>query len=302
MNIIGIEVFLAIVESGTISKAADTLFLSQSSTSSRLKSLEQELGIPLISRSKGQRYVELTPYGRAFVPIAERWLSLWKDTSSLKKDFIYNSITIGGVDNANNFTLLPLYKQIIKSDLNLSLEIQTFHTKEIHEMIERQAIDLGFVFGKHISKNIISQPIYQEEMYLICHKDSQFYPDMETARLKRQDEVFLNWNAEYQHWHNANWDPEDRPYITVNTGSSMIEYLDQPGKWSVAPISLIKYFNHKNDLVYYPLQPSPPNNICYMLSSRYPRENHRQGIHLFTEQLDRYLDSCSWIEKIPFTY
>lgn len=300
MNIAGIDIFLSIVEHGTISRAADVLFLSQSTVSTRLKVLEEELGTPLIKRKKGQRYIELTPYGKAFVPIAERWISLWKDTRSLKEEFIYNSITISGVDNVNNFTLLPLYKSIIKSGQNLKLEIQTFHTKEIHEMIEKQNIDLGFVFGKHNSKYIISQPIYQEQMYLICHKDSRYYDGIEVSQLERRDEVHLNWNAEYLHWHHSKWDPEEKPFITVNTGSSLIEYLDIPDKWSIAPISLIKCFNHKIDLVYYTIKPAPPKNTCYMLSNRYPRESHVEGICLFLKQLDEYLDNCAWIEKIPF--
>ncbi|MFD2880212.1 LysR family transcriptional regulator [Paenibacillus rhizoplanae] len=49
----GIEAFLAIVRTGSISKAAELLHLSQATVSYRLKTLEQEMGGLLVERRKG---------------------------------------------------------------------------------------------------------------------------------------------------------------------------------------------------------------------------------------------------------
>ena len=53
MNNIEIEAFLAICRNKSISKASEELYISQSTLSSRLKSLEEHLGCPLLLRSKG---------------------------------------------------------------------------------------------------------------------------------------------------------------------------------------------------------------------------------------------------------
>lgn len=50
MNFHDIQAFLAIVKYGTISKAADELYISQTAVTRRLKTLEDELGIPLLDR------------------------------------------------------------------------------------------------------------------------------------------------------------------------------------------------------------------------------------------------------------
>ena len=66
MNLAEIETFLTIVNTKSITKTADLLFLSQPTVSHRLTSLENELGFSLVIRNKGHKQVELTPKGNGF--------------------------------------------------------------------------------------------------------------------------------------------------------------------------------------------------------------------------------------------
>ena len=59
MNLAEIETFLTIVNTKSITKTADLLFLSQPTVSHRLTSLENELGFSLVIRNKGHKQVEL---------------------------------------------------------------------------------------------------------------------------------------------------------------------------------------------------------------------------------------------------
>ena len=61
-----IYAFLTICEEMSISKAAAKLFISQASLSSKIKTLENELGYTLFLRGKGQRKIILTDEGRQF--------------------------------------------------------------------------------------------------------------------------------------------------------------------------------------------------------------------------------------------
>ena len=81
MNLAEIETFLTIVNTKSITRTADLLFLSQPTVSHRLTSLENELGFPLVIRQKGHKQVELTAKGTDFIILAERWMSLWKETN-----------------------------------------------------------------------------------------------------------------------------------------------------------------------------------------------------------------------------
>ncbi|MFQ9679487.1 MAG: LysR family transcriptional regulator [Ruthenibacterium lactatiformans] len=65
MNQSYFEVFLAVVECKSVSRAAEKLFLSQSTVSHRLKMLENEIGCLLFERAQGQRECVLTAKGEA---------------------------------------------------------------------------------------------------------------------------------------------------------------------------------------------------------------------------------------------
>lgn len=69
MTNLEIEAFLAVVRLGSITAAAQAIFITQPALSRRLQTLEEELGYPLFRRGKGQRNIQLTEEGKAFV----RW-------------------------------------------------------------------------------------------------------------------------------------------------------------------------------------------------------------------------------------
>ena len=55
MTNLDIETFWAVVQHGTMTAAAEALYITQPSLSARLKSLEDQVGAPLFHRVKGKR-------------------------------------------------------------------------------------------------------------------------------------------------------------------------------------------------------------------------------------------------------
>ena len=78
-----IKAFLTVVNLGSVTAAAKELYLTQPALSRRLHALELSLGYSLITRGKGLRNVELTPEGKAFIPLAEKWLRLFAESKEL---------------------------------------------------------------------------------------------------------------------------------------------------------------------------------------------------------------------------
>lgn len=286
-----IETFLTVVTCGNITAAADALFITQSTVSSRIQSLETELDAKLLIRAKGHRNVELTSYGQAFIPIASQWTSLWKHTQKLKAAEDTQVLTIASIDSVNNYTLVRLFNQHIHRYPNVKLRIHTHHSNEIHNLVQTRMADLGFVFSRVSYPNIISRPVYRELMYLICRKDSPYHEEIACSELEPENEVFLRWGPDYQQWHDRHWSPEHYSAITVNTGSTLQRYLDEPERWAIAPMSIIHQISHNTNLTYYRLQTPPPPRICYEIRNRYPTLGQQKAIDLFHEELEEYIDS-----------
>lgn len=91
-----INYFLAVVREGTITRAAQTLHLSQPTLSKQLQELEAELGTRLFER--GSREIRLTDEGRYFYERAKEIQQLVSTTKTnlTTKEHISGELTIGG--------------------------------------------------------------------------------------------------------------------------------------------------------------------------------------------------------------
>lgn len=169
---------------------------------------------------------------------------------------------------------------------------------EIHSLVESRAADIGFVFSQNNYPDIISRPVYRELMYLVCHKDSSYGADIACADLDPALEVHLRWGQDYQRWHDRHWSPEHYSAITVNTGSTLQRFLDEPGRWAVAPMSVIHEMSHDSNIVYYALKEPPPPRICWMLTNRYQNARRREIMELFEAEMfsfiEKSMDICSF--------
>src|ERR1700753_3441162 len=70
MNTNDLKIFEAVARCGSFTKAAEAVFTVQSNVTARIKSLEEEFGAPLFSRSP--RKVELTSAGKTLMKYSKR--------------------------------------------------------------------------------------------------------------------------------------------------------------------------------------------------------------------------------------
>ena len=87
---------LTIAKKENMTKAAEELFVSQSTLSQYLSKLESELGTPLFYRSKGR--LTLTAAGRLYIDAAEKVMSI--------KDNLYQNIQ--NLDNRGSSTNISI--------------------------------------------------------------------------------------------------------------------------------------------------------------------------------------------------
>ncbi|MCD7844731.1 MAG: LysR family transcriptional regulator [Oscillospiraceae bacterium] len=76
MEIRQLRYFIAVADTLNFSRAADSVYLSQSALSRQIMELEQEVGLPLFTRTT--RKVELTEAGRALCASAKDLISRWE--------------------------------------------------------------------------------------------------------------------------------------------------------------------------------------------------------------------------------
>jgi len=289
MTIDTIETFLAVIELGNISLAAQKLFVSQSTVSHRIQLLEKEIGVVLLLRQKGHRVIDVTQAGKNFIPVAQQWISLWHDTQQLLNSPDVQLLSVGAVDSIHNFTFINLYKKHMHDFPNIRLALNGHHSIEMPDLLEHRKIDIGFAFTPTRALDIICKPIYREKIYLVCHADSDYYDNMDPASLKKEDEIYLHIATDCGLWHEQFWSKNAKSRIVINNGNMLSSLLQTPNLWALAPMSVIKSLQNNKDIVFYNLKIPPPPRICYQLTHRFPKPSTVGAINTFAKEVEDYV-------------
>ncbi len=292
MYIDDIEIFLTLVRTYNLSKTAEQLHLSQSTISRRLAVLENNIGIKLFERKRGQKKIKITPKGQQFIFIAQRWSTLWQEIYSLKTTDPHLSLSIGSVDSLNTTFLLPLYQKLIKHSPKCKMKILTSTSPELYELLEKHEIDIGFVLREMNFNNIISEEVFNEPMVVISKtKFAVSEEKIHPSQLDPHNEILLNWSPTYMIWHNYWWDPYISGRIEVDTTSIIVEILkENPNHWSIVPKSVAHHTLLSHNQYMFELTDPPPDRVCYKITHRYPNNIVIQKTKLISDYLNKYFD------------
>ena len=146
MNLERIELFLKIVDTGSVSAAGREANLTQPAVSRSLKLLEEDIGADLFDRQG--RGLLLTAAGRALIPCARQ---LVQDSERARvqvqraaKD-AYFDLRVGTVDSLGTHVLPTCLTGLQASHPDLKLKLWMARTQSLLERVERGTLDLAFV-------------------------------------------------------------------------------------------------------------------------------------------------------------
>lgn len=285
----GIEAFLAIVRTENLSKAAEWLHLSQATVSYRLKTLEKEMGGLLVERRKGAAKISLTPKGENFFSIAERWEALSRETQILQADGSQLSLAISAAESISHFVLPPVYRMLNRHTPSLRLQIRTQHTQEAFDSIERREMDVAFVVREIASPSVTVQPFFAEDMVLLRRvvPGRQADDPVTLEELAAQDEVFVNWNREFQFRHDQWWDPLCPSRVHLETAGLIPTFLTDAKQWAIVPVSIGEHLRRTGDFVLQKLPVAVPARIGFKVAHKFPNPALREPLRI----LDGYLQN-----------
>lgn len=160
MKIHQLEYFIAIVETGSFSRAAERCSVAQPSLSQQIKKLESEIGQSLFDRIG--RSVVLTNAGRMLIPKAR---SILEEIQGIRMDFQdtslagRGSLSVGFIPTVSPFVLPGVIRRFSQTFPDASLEVYEDLTEEILRKIITAELDVGIT-----SLPIRNRLIHTEEL------------------------------------------------------------------------------------------------------------------------------------------
>ncbi|MGB4115869.1 MAG: LysR family transcriptional regulator [Polaromonas sp.] len=144
MNLRFVEAFYWVASLKSISRAAEKLYLTQSAMSSRISTLEDELGVLLLDRTDKQ--FKLTAAGARFLVYADKLLALQRE---VKREMgstqqMAVAMRIGAIESVLHSWLIPWLEKLRADHPGLELELTVETTPILMELVTRGALDVVF--------------------------------------------------------------------------------------------------------------------------------------------------------------
>ncbi|MEP5569104.1 MAG: LysR substrate-binding domain-containing protein [Halioglobus sp.] len=142
-----LQVFLATARFENVSRAAESLAMSQSAASGSLKELEQQFEVQLFDRL-GKR-LQLSELGRQLRPRAERLLAQAQDfEAALNTEEVSGALRIGATLTIGNYLAVPMIAAFRERYAEADVALQVANTETIAGQVADFELDLGMIEGE----------------------------------------------------------------------------------------------------------------------------------------------------------
>lgn len=201
-----IQVFHAVAEKLSFTKAAETLFISQPAVTKHISELESQIGLALFVR-KGNK-ITLTQAGEIFYSYSQKIKNCYRELETELTDLqekANGTLNIGASTTIAQYILPKIIAHFKRQNPQVNILLLNGNSEEIEAKLIEGKIDVGLVEGNAHSANIQYQPFVKDEIVLTTSiKNKQL----------QQDEINIS-------------QLKNIPLIIRETGSGTLDVIDE---------------------------------------------------------------------------
>jgi DNA-binding transcriptional LysR family regulator len=164
-----LQSFLRVAQEGSITRAAETLCLTQPAVTQQVRALERELGVALFDRTG--RGVRLTPAGAALQQYARRSLALLDECRQAIADLEAGAsgrLVLGAGVTTSIFHLPGWLRAFQERHPGIDVVVRTGRSRETAALVLEREIDLGLVTSGVQNPDLRVVELYEEEIILVA--------------------------------------------------------------------------------------------------------------------------------------
>ncbi len=173
LNLKQLRVFLAVVDARSFTKGAQKLFLSQSTVSSHIKALEDELGVILFQR-EAKKQVRLTQDGKRLVSHARDIIARCDSIEQSISGYSERELVIGASTVPAQSTVPLLVRSFLRDHPDARFYIPTGDSRQILEMVINNEVQIGFVGTQNERQALVFEPIQEDHLVVITPNTPEY--------------------------------------------------------------------------------------------------------------------------------
>ncbi len=167
MDLAGLRIFRAVVEEGGVTRAAERLHRVQSNVTTRIRQLEEDLGVSLFIR-EGKR-MHLSPAGQVLLGYAERMLDLAEEAREAVQDPRPRGVfRLGAMESTAAVRLPGPLTEYHRRHPEVELQLRTGNPQQLATAILAGEIDAAFV-AEPVPEAPFEQAVaFREELVMVA--------------------------------------------------------------------------------------------------------------------------------------
>ncbi|MDX1483189.1 MAG: LysR family transcriptional regulator [Alphaproteobacteria bacterium] len=210
--------FLTILETGSFITAAEKLHVTQSTVSTRIRSLEDGLGIQLFERGRGG--ASPTPAGERFQRHAIGLVRIWEQAQlevSLPEEF-QGSLVVGAQVSLWEGFLLNWLAEMSKQKDQIAVRAQFGSSDLLMRRLIDGVMDIGVMYTPEMRPGFKVDRLFSDEIVLVSS-------EKDDVRGLGARYIYVDWGPEFQQDHSLNFPEATRPGIHMELGVLGLGYL-----------------------------------------------------------------------------
>jgi LysR family transcriptional activator of glutamate synthase operon len=160
MEIHYLKEFVVLAQTGNFLEAAEILYVSQSTLSKHIKSIEVELGVSLFDRTT--RKVTISTYGQLLLPFAQQIVEAHDKliaTLHISLETEQETLTLGAIPALAQYKIVDILVNFKKSRAQSTLNVLQAGSVELREYLRQRRCDLAFIrFADEVDDDLVKIP------------------------------------------------------------------------------------------------------------------------------------------------
>lgn len=257
MNFRDLEVIKILDDERNITSAATKLYISQPSLSYKINTLEQELGVPLLIRSK--KGIRFTAQGSHLVDYAKKTLNGFNKM----KDYLHSIdnedegvIRLGVSQNLARYDLPELLSSFTDNFQKVQFKIVTSWSQSIYKLIESNEVSLAIVRGDVSWKGY--KTLLNKEPICIISKD-----EIDLDNLPSKSRIAFETDTRLQNtidsWWKESYNEPPNEAMLIDNLESCLKLVEKGMGYAIAPnigvreyknLNVVPIKNKENEIIY----------------------------------------------------